>query len=345
VPDTEDREIQGWLAVAVQARVPPPELEILTDCAAGLLPPAVAEKDKLDGDTAKAGEGVGVGFGVGVGVGFGVGVGVGFGVGVGVGFGVGVGVGFGVGAGVGFGVGAGVGFGVGVGEPEIAFTLAAVPAQEIRNGAIPSRRTGTHTVVLPKCIDDLWIPRACATNGLLRLASRIRGAGQSFNASRGWNRAAALFEHSHRPHTHAPGYTFLIAASSGTNSCTGEQKLGKEQDCTCAVPRAESVPCRVVPCRVVSCRVVPSDSPIVGIYLQLPHALVQTLEGQQIPAERTLTQLGTKRRVALRLPFFVPAIFAMAHTDRILAVPRRLAKISATMAGVRVAEPPREAAG
>jgi len=77
-------------------------------------------------------------------------------------------------------------------------------------------------------------------------------------------------------------------------------------------------------------------------YLQLPHALVETLEGQQTLVDRPLAQLGAKRRVALSLPFFVPAIFAIAQTDLILTVPRRLARITAAMAGVRVVEPPRE---
>jgi DNA-binding transcriptional LysR family regulator len=77
-------------------------------------------------------------------------------------------------------------------------------------------------------------------------------------------------------------------------------------------------------------------------YLQFPHALVKTLKGQQTPVDRTLSQLGVKRRVALTLPFFVPAIFAIAQTDLILTVPRKLAKITAAMAGVRVVEPPRE---
>jgi DNA-binding transcriptional LysR family regulator len=77
-------------------------------------------------------------------------------------------------------------------------------------------------------------------------------------------------------------------------------------------------------------------------YLQLPHALVKTLEGQQTPVDRTLAQLGTKRHVALSLPFFVPAIFAIAKTDLVLTVPRRLAKMTAKIAGVRVVEPPRE---
>ena len=77
-------------------------------------------------------------------------------------------------------------------------------------------------------------------------------------------------------------------------------------------------------------------------YLQLPHALVKTLEGQQTPVDRTLARLGAKRRVALSLPFFLPAIFAIAHTDLILTVPRKLAKVASNIAGVRLLEPPRE---
>ena len=77
-------------------------------------------------------------------------------------------------------------------------------------------------------------------------------------------------------------------------------------------------------------------------YLQVPHALVETLDGQQTMVDRPLAQLGVKRRVALRLPFFVPAIFAIAKTDLILTVPRRLAKITLPLAGLRVVEPPRE---
>ena len=77
-------------------------------------------------------------------------------------------------------------------------------------------------------------------------------------------------------------------------------------------------------------------------YLQLPHALVKTLEGQQTPVDRTLAQLGTKRQVALSLPFFLPALFAIAHTDLILTVPRKLARVVSNIAGVRLLEPPRE---
>jgi DNA-binding transcriptional LysR family regulator len=58
--------------------------------------------------------------------------------------------------------------------------------------------------------------------------------------------------------------------------------------------------------------------------------------------DRALSQLAAKRRVALTLPFFVPAIFAIAQINLILTVPRRLAKITAVMARVRVVEAPRE---
>jgi DNA-binding transcriptional LysR family regulator len=77
-------------------------------------------------------------------------------------------------------------------------------------------------------------------------------------------------------------------------------------------------------------------------YLQFPHALVETLEGQQTWVDRPLAQLGVKRRVALSLPFFVPAIFAVARTDMILTVPRKLAQMTAAIAGARIVEPPRE---
>jgi DNA-binding transcriptional LysR family regulator len=77
-------------------------------------------------------------------------------------------------------------------------------------------------------------------------------------------------------------------------------------------------------------------------YLELQHVLVEIREGQQALVDRALSQLGAKRHVALTLPFFAPAIFAVAQTDLILTVPRRLAKITAVMAGVRVVEAPRE---
>src|SRR2546421_10559826 len=50
-------------------------------------------------------------------------------------------------------------------------------------------------------------------------------------------------------------------------------------------------------------------------YLQLPHAVVETLDGQQTMVDRPLAQLGENRRVALRLPSFLPAILPIAKTN------------------------------
>jgi DNA-binding transcriptional LysR family regulator len=80
-------------------------------------------------------------------------------------------------------------------------------------------------------------------------------------------------------------------------------------------------------------------------YLDLPHALVETLQGQQTLVDRPLGELGLKRHVALMTPFFVPTIFAIARTDLVLTLPRRLAKITAAMAAMRMVEPPREIKG
>jgi DNA-binding transcriptional LysR family regulator len=79
-------------------------------------------------------------------------------------------------------------------------------------------------------------------------------------------------------------------------------------------------------------------------YLQLPHVLIDTWDGQQTLVDRPLAQLGVKRPVVLSMPFFVPAVFAIAHTDLILTVPRELAAITAAVAGVRMIEAPREIA-
>jgi DNA-binding transcriptional LysR family regulator len=80
-------------------------------------------------------------------------------------------------------------------------------------------------------------------------------------------------------------------------------------------------------------------------YLQIPHALVETWEGQQTPVDRRLSELGVKRRAALRLPFFVSTVLAIARTDLTLTLPRRLAKIMSPISDVRLVEPPREIKG
>jgi DNA-binding transcriptional LysR family regulator len=77
-------------------------------------------------------------------------------------------------------------------------------------------------------------------------------------------------------------------------------------------------------------------------YLQLPHVMILTDEGHQAMIDQPLEALGLKRRVALRIPFFIPALFAIAETDLVLTVPRSLATITAGLAALGKVEPPRE---
>jgi DNA-binding transcriptional LysR family regulator len=70
-------------------------------------------------------------------------------------------------------------------------------------------------------------------------------------------------------------------------------------------------------------------------YLELSHVAVGTLD-------RPLADLGLRRRVALSVPFLVPAVAAVAGSDLVLTLPRKLAKAVAAMANVRFVEPPPE---
>ena len=70
-------------------------------------------------------------------------------------------------------------------------------------------------------------------------------------------------------------------------------------------------------------------------YLELSHVAVGTLD-------RPLADLGLRRRVALSVPFLVPAVAAVAGSDLVLTLPRKLAKAVAAMVNVRSVEPPPE---
>src|SRR5262249_19128527 len=56
-------------------------------------------------------------------------------------------------------------------------------------------------------------------------------------------------------------------------------------------------------------------------YLDGPHVIVQTWGDQQTPVDRPLAELGLKRCAALRVPFFVPMLTGIAHTDLTVTVP------------------------
>ncbi len=77
-------------------------------------------------------------------------------------------------------------------------------------------------------------------------------------------------------------------------------------------------------------------------YLQLPHAMVLTGDGHQAMVDQPLKALGQKRHVALRIPFYIPAILAIAQTDLVLTVPRTLANVTKQISTLRTIEPPRE---
>src|SRR5262249_61780628 len=74
-------------------------------------------------------------------------------------------------------------------------------------------------------------------------------------------------------------------------------------------------------------------------------AVGEQWDGQQPPVVRPVAELGWKRPSALRIPSFEGIIPAIARTDLILTMPRRLARITTSMAGLRLVEPPREIKG
>jgi DNA-binding transcriptional LysR family regulator len=60
-------------------------------------------------------------------------------------------------------------------------------------------------------------------------------------------------------------------------------------------------------------------------YLKYPHILVNVLSGQQTPVDRPLAALGKTRPVGLTMPYFGPAVLALARTNMILTIPNRMA--------------------
>ena len=70
--------------------------------------------------------------------------------------------------------------------------------------------------------------------------------------------------------------------------------------------------------------------------------MIVTGDGHQAMVDRPLGALGLKRHVALRIPFFIPAVLAIAQTDLVLTVPRTLAKMTKRITSLRTIEPPRE---
>jgi DNA-binding transcriptional LysR family regulator len=60
-------------------------------------------------------------------------------------------------------------------------------------------------------------------------------------------------------------------------------------------------------------------------YLAEKHIVLEVQPGQQTLVDRPLSELGKRRKAALRLPFFVPALEALEKTLLLLTIPERLA--------------------
>ncbi|MBW8727979.1 MAG: LysR family transcriptional regulator [Inquilinus limosus] len=75
-------------------------------------------------------------------------------------------------------------------------------------------------------------------------------------------------------------------------------------------------------------------------FVALSHlALVVTGRGEA-PVDIALARLGLSRRVAMRLPHFLVAPMLVAGSDMVLSLPRRLARVAATMVPLAVLELP-----
>jgi DNA-binding transcriptional LysR family regulator len=154
------------------------------------------------------------------------------------------------------------------------------------------------------------------------LVQRIRRAGADVNVhASAWNDLV---------HEEIVAGRIDTALSAETPPPTLESEVLYEEDFVCLISRAQGTHPRRFTLKQ---------------YLNLPHAIVETWEGQQTPVDRPLADLGLKRHAVLRIPFFVPTILSIARTDLVITVPRRLAKIMAPIANVWVVEPPREIKG
>ena len=80
-------------------------------------------------------------------------------------------------------------------------------------------------------------------------------------------------------------------------------------------------------------------------YLKYRHVVVDVLSGQQTAVDQPLAALRLKRSVGLVLPYFLPAVLAVAKSRMILTTPSRLARELERTAPVRVIQAPREITG
>jgi DNA-binding transcriptional LysR family regulator len=77
-------------------------------------------------------------------------------------------------------------------------------------------------------------------------------------------------------------------------------------------------------------------------YLAEKHIVLEVQPGQQTLVDRPLSELGKRRKAALRLPFFVPAVEVLEKTLLVLTIPERLANRKIDPRKTRLVEAPKE---
>ena len=80
-------------------------------------------------------------------------------------------------------------------------------------------------------------------------------------------------------------------------------------------------------------------------YMQCFHIAIEVQIGQQTLVDRPLGELGHRRQIALRVPFFIPGIMALENTELVITSPARLAREMASRYRVRMVKAPAEIPG
>ncbi|WP_158615308.1 LysR family transcriptional regulator [Acidipila sp. EB88] len=77
-------------------------------------------------------------------------------------------------------------------------------------------------------------------------------------------------------------------------------------------------------------------------FMHCRHISVETEPNQQNLIDRALAELGLRRTVSLRLPFLLPAIQVLLHSDLLLTTPLRLARLACEQADLHIVQAPAE---
>lgn len=77
-------------------------------------------------------------------------------------------------------------------------------------------------------------------------------------------------------------------------------------------------------------------------FTRWPHVLVDVVHSRLFGVDRLLAQLGRRRRIAIRAPQFLAAPLLARHSDLIVPVPERVARLFAGTMGLVIHEPPPE---